>query len=98
MFTRNLSLKAITTVVLMAILLYSAATVAFPELQARSLFDSPLPTPSPLPSPSPTPWPTISPDLPNAERTLQFVVQRQGIPQAWLTLADVFTTELPLAA
>ena len=96
MCTKDLRLKAITTVVLMAILLYSAATVAFPELQARSLFDSPLPTPSPLPSPSPTPWPTIFPDLPNAERALQFVAQRQGIPREWLILAEAFTVELPL--
>ena len=94
MFTKNLSLKAITAIILIVVLPTLVTTTALPESQARLLFDSPLPTPSP----SPTPWPTISPDLPNAERALQFVAQRQGIPQAWLTLADVFTTELPLAA
>jgi len=48
-----------------------------------------------LESPLPTPWPTISPDLPNAERALQFVAQRQGIPREWLILADAFAVELP---
>jgi len=94
MFTKNLRLKAIAAIILIVVLPTLVTTTALPESQARLLFDSPLPTPSP----SPTPWPTISPDLPNAERALQFVAQRQGIPQAWLTLADVFTTELPLAA
>lgn len=96
MFTKSLRLKAITTVVLTTVLLTSAVTAILSESQARSLFDSPLPTPSPSPSPSPTPWPTISPDLPNAERALRFVAQRQGIPQEWLILADAFTTVLPL--
>jgi len=93
MCTKVLSPKAITTAVLMAILLLSAATGISPKLQARSLFESPLPTPSP--SPSLTPWPTISPDLPNAERASQFVAQRQGIPREWLILAEAFTVELP---
>jgi hypothetical protein len=46
-------------------------------------FDSPVVTPV-VPNPTPTPWPTISPDLPSVERALQFVAQRQGIPQKWL--------------
>lgn len=95
MFAKNLRLKAITTVVLLAVLLTSVTTAALPESQARLLFDSPLPTPSPLPSPSLTPWPTISPDLPNAERASQFVAQRQGIPREWLILAEAFTVEFP---
>ena len=41
MCTKVLSLKAITTAVLMAILLLSAATGISPKLQARSLFGIP---------------------------------------------------------
>lgn len=95
MFTKNLRLKAITAIILIVVLPTLVTTTALPESQARLLFDSPLPTPSPLPSPSPTPWPTISPDLPNAERALQFVAQRQGIPREWLILAEAFAVELP---
>jgi len=95
MFTKNLRLKAITAIILIVVLPTLVTTTALPESQARLLFDYPLPTPSPLPSSSPTPWPTISPDLPNAERALQFVAQRQGIPREWLILADAFAVELP---
>jgi len=96
MFTKNQRLKALATVVLTAVLLTSVVMAILPGLQARSLFDSPLPTPSPPPSPSPTPWPTISPDLPSSERALRFVAQREDIPQEWLILADSFTVEFPL--
>jgi len=85
-----LILLAVVTVALTPLLFQGGIGIA----QNSTAFDSPIPTPSP--SPSLTPWPTISPNLPNAERALQFVAQRQGIPQEWLILAEeAFAVELP---
>lgn len=89
---------------LIIVLTYLGIAIPLPQLQA---FQSPLPTTesptsqppyfqSPLPTPSPTPLPTIPPDLPNSERAVLFIAQRERIPQERLLLADAFTTEFPL--
>lgn len=106
MFAKNLRLKAIVAAVLMAVLLTFITIMASPGSMARPLPESPLAAPSrsrplsesPLAVPSPLPAlsPTISPALPNAERAVQFVAQRQGTPRESLSLVDTFTIELPL--
>lgn len=106
MFATHLRLKAIVTAVLMAVMLTFIAIVASPGSMARPLPESPLAAPSrsrplsesPLAVPSPLPAlnPTISPALPDAERAVQFVAQRQGTLWESLNLVDTFTIELPL--
>ncbi len=92
MFTKHLRLKAIVAAVLMAVMLTFIAIVASPGSMARPFPESPLAAPS-----SPLALPTvISPALPNTERAMQFVAQRQGTPQESLSLVDTSTIELPL--
>lgn len=80
----QIAMVALATLVVAGILVCAARE------PAQAAFQSPLPTPTF------TPFPTISPDLPNDQRALLFVSQREGVPGGHLRLVDAVTVAFPL--